>query len=239
MPASHEAPPALATDSERPVVRSVEPAAAAAAAAPVAAVPAATPPVAVEPREPAPLASPPVVAPTGPTIGGRLGAQLANGVELLRGRTWLVTAGVIAGAGLLLGLAIGHAVAHRNPLATAAESDHGLHTSAVSGSCAAGVRESVSAGGIAPGPGAARRSVTRAPSRPATGGAAAPRSARRPAGRTPTPRQGSPLPAAAAAATPAPSPAPETAPATAPVGATPDSAAIRARRDSLARAASL
>jgi hypothetical protein len=155
---------------------------------------------------------------------------VGRGVALLRKRSWLVAVGAIAATGLLLGVAIGYTVAHRRASgATATEPGRGLDTVTSSESGFAGVRESVSAGGIAPLPNASRRAATRTPPRPAAAG-------QRPAARAAAPRVEARPPAAAAAAPP-----PVNRPAVEPALPAPtvDSSAVRARRDSLARAESL
>jgi len=224
-----------AVDTERPVVRSVEPASTPATVAAAALVPPAVPVAGrARPSDPSPSGAigASTVAGAAALIGARLGAQLASGAALLRKRSWIVAAGVLAGAGLLLGVAIGYAVAHRSPSPTAAaESEHDADSAESVGSHAAGVRESVSAGGIAPLPDAGRRSASRTQSRPAATPqrSSAPLAGRSPAARPPAPR------AAGGAVASAPSPAI----ATAPAPSAQDSTAIRARRDSIARAESL
>ena len=232
--------PRAAADSERPVVRSVEPIAATAAGA------SAAPDVA---PDAAPRGTPdPVATPAAPasalavrqSAAGRatavaaasalVGAQLARGMLLLRKRSWLVAAGAIAGTGLLLGAVIGYAVAHRRGTAAAVTaSDRGFDSLTATGSQGGGVRESVSAGGIAPAtPNGGRRTPTRAQLRSsAVGQRAAARAAAPPADDRPP----------AAATTPVTSsPAPVNPPVA--VGAS-DSSAAHARRDSIARADSL
>ena len=220
VPVSHpEEPPRVAADSERPVVRSVEPATVHAPA---------TPAVIDTGASPSGRAS---VAAVGAVIGARMG----RGVALLRTRSWLLVAGAIAGTGLLLGVAIGYTVAHRRAsAATATGLGRGVDSLTPTGSRAAGVRESVSAGGIAPLPGASRRAAARTQARP-------PATAQRPAARAGAPRveprqlplaDGNPAGSAAGAV-------PPTAAAASPPAAVGDSAAPRARRDSVARVESL
>lgn len=192
-PLGAEEPPPVAADSERPMARSVEP---------------------------PPLGRTVSVAAAGAMIGARLG----RGVTLLQKRSWLLAAGAIAATGLLLGVAIGYTVAHRRASgATASEPERGVDSLTGTGSRSAGVRGSVSAGGIAPVPGASRRAPARTQSRPST-------AAERPAARPVTPRVESPQP-------PAANP-PVVAPVT-PPAAIADSAASRASRDSVARVESL
>jgi len=209
VPASRpEEPPRPAADSERPVDRSVEP------------------PPAPAPASAAPLGAAAAVAAARAMIGTRAG----RGVALLRNRSWLVAAGAIAATGLLLGAAIGYTVAHRRASsASATEPGRGVDTLTSSESGSAGVRESVSAGGIAPLPNAPRRATARAQSRPAT-------TAQRPPARTVAPRVEARPPATAAA-----SAAPVNRPVVVPALPAPvvDSSAVRARRDSVARAESL
>ena len=165
--------------------------------------------------EPSPLGRSVSVAAAGAMIGARMG----RGVTLLRKRSWLLAAGAIAATGLLLGVVIGYTVAHRRASgATASEPGRGVDSLTGTGSRSAGVRESVSAGGIAPVPGPSRRATTRTQPRPSTPG-------QRPAARPVTP-----------------SVEPRQPPAEAPVNpptAIADSAPARARRDSVARVESL
>jgi hypothetical protein len=207
VPASRpEEPPRVPTDSERPMARSVEPAAVAPAGAPA-----------------------PGSAATVAAAGALIGAQIGRGVTLLRKRSWLLAAGAIAGTGLLLGVAIGYAVAHRRDSGASTEPGRGLDSITSTGSRSAGVRESVSAGGIAPVPNASRRPATRTQPRPST-------SVQRPGVRAVTPgvEPGQPPAAAGNATANQAVAAPANPPAT-----VADSAAARARRDSLARAESL
>ena len=199
-----ETPRAL-SDSQRPVVRSVEP-------------------VAATTSTPAPVSPPGVRQAPGSTagvvsiaaIGTFLGAQAVRGATLLRQRSWFVTAGALAGAGLLLGVAIGYSVAHRRPAGAPAteRADRNADSAVGSAERAGGVRESVSAGGIAPVPDANRRAHPRTPQR-STARTTAP----------PTPSPAAPSPAA-----------PVVVPS---IVAAPESVSIRARRDSLVRADSL
>lgn len=204
---AHE-PPKIAADSERPMVRSVEPA----------------------------VATGPGTSPLGRgagVAGAVLGARMARGAALLRKRSWLLAAGAIAATGILLGVAIGYAVAHRRASgATAAEPGRAFDSLPSTGSRSAGVRESVSAGGIAPVPGAARRAATRTQPR-STG------PVERSTTRAAAPRIEPRAPAAAAAAGNAPVMNPPDAARAAPPVAAADSSAASARRDSLARAESL
>lgn len=212
----HDAPPQSSADTERPMPRSVEPAAVAHADS-------------APPARPAAAAS--VAA-----AGALVGAQVGGGLALLRKRSWLVAAGAIVGTGLLLGVAIGYAVAHRRESAATAPG-RGADSITSAGSRSAGVRESVSAGGIAPVAGASRRPATRAQPRPAaTGPRPAPRLAPRAVtpGAEPPSSPPSPPPSAGSAAASRSIAAPAN-----PVGTVADSAAARARRDSLARAESL
>jgi len=233
-----ETPRAL-SDSQRPVVRSVEPVAATtSSAAPIpgpVAGPAAGPIAApadtgaAPVRDggqtvPAPAPAPGVRQAPGSTagvvsiaaIGTFLGAQAVRGATLLRQRSWFVTAGALAGAGLLLGVAIGYSVAHRRPAGAPAteRADRNADSAVGSAERAGGVRESVSAGGIAPVPDANRRAHPRTPQR-STARTTAP----------PTPSPAAPSPAA-----------PVVVPS---IVAAPESVSIRARRDSLVRADSL
>jgi hypothetical protein len=242
-------PASAGVESERPVSRSVEPAAAT-PAAPVQPAPAPTAPTAptshdaearaaaaptaptVEPTSVA--AAPPAVTARAVTLPPSMGAAVGRGVAALRQRSWLVIACAIAGTGLLLGAAIGYAFAHRDTTAAAANgSERGVGASSEPVS-PSGVRESVSAGGIAPVPngarGATRRAPSRLPERAATG----------------RPRQATPR-AAAAPTVPAAGAQPTTNAAVPPAAATPstvaaataDSARGAAGRDSIARAAAL
>lgn len=187
VPLVTDAPPLVPADSERPMARSVEP---------------------------SPLGRAVSVAAAGAMIGARMG----RGVTLLRKRSWLLAAGAIAATGLLLGVVIGYTVAHRRASgATANEPGRGVDSLTGTGSRPAGVRESVSAGGIAPVPGASRRATRAQPRPPAAG-------------------QGPTAPSVT------PGVEPRQAPAVAPVtppAAIADSAADHARRDSLARVESL
>jgi hypothetical protein len=169
------------------------------------------------------------------TLPPSIAAGIGRGAAALRQRSWLVIACAIAGTGLLLGAAIGYAFAHRGAAAAAASnpSDRGVAAAAEPVS-PSGVRESVSAGGIAPVPNAprgaaARRSPVRSPERTAAG-RSRPATTRTPAAATPTPAATQPATSAAPAAVAAP-PASTT--------ATADSARAAARRDSIARAAAL
>jgi hypothetical protein len=227
-------------ESERPVSRSVEPAAPVAPVAPVApaalvAPAAADAPPAATTSAPAPIAS--AIAPVAPrpvTLPPSIAAGIGRGAAALRQRSWLVIACAIAGTGLLLGAAIGYAFAHRGAAAAASNpSDRGVAAAAEPVS-PSGVRESVSAGGIAPVPNAprgaaARRSPVRSPER-AAAGRSRQATTRTPAAATPTPAATQPATSAAPAAVAAP-PASTT--------ATADSARAAARRDSIARAAAL
>ena len=229
VPPSREEKPRASADSERPVVRSVEPAAATSGAVIQADASAAGEPVA-----PSPASRASSVAAIGALLAAQLGERVASGVTLLRKRSWIVTMCAIAGTGLLLGAAIGYAVAHRGASAgTAAESGRDLD-SMPAGASRAGVRESVSAGGIAPAAGAARRPAARGePGSATTGrGPTAPRAGRPATARRPAPREA----AVSAGVATNPSPPPLVAP---PAPAVVDSAAPRARRDSLVRAESL
>lgn len=188
VPVVTEAPGPGPADSERPMARSVEP---------------------------SPLGRAVSVAAAGAMIGARMG----RGVTLLRKRSWLLAAGAIAATGLLLGVVIGYTVAHRRASgATASEPGRGVDSLTGTGSRSAGVRESVSAGGIAPVPGASRRAAARTQPRPST-------AIQRPAAPPATPSVELRQPPAAAPVNP---PAPIA-----------DSAAGHARRDSLARVESL
>ncbi|MFL5562363.1 MAG: [Fe-Fe] hydrogenase large subunit C-terminal domain-containing protein [Gemmatimonadaceae bacterium] len=245
-------------DSERPVARSVEPPVVsppAPPAAPIEAQPAASASEAPARHAPASHAAAmrtqkPAAADRGPAV--TTNASLASSAEtaaiaasdpsravatagavtaLLRQRSWLVVASAIAGTGLILGVAIGYAFAHRGATTgtTAAPSDRaeaGLPGSAQG----SGVRESVSSGGIAPVPNAAtsaRRGPVRAAPRPV-------------AGRQRTNSQPPPTNSRAAAAPTAPTQLPAAAAPVNPPAATPaDSTRIQARRDSAARADSL
>ena len=188
VPVVADAPPPLPADSERPMARSVEP---------------------------SPLGRPASVA----AAGAMIGARMSRGAALLRKRSWLLAAGAIAATGLLLGVVIGYTVAHRRASgATASEPGRGVDSLTGTGSRSAGVRESVSAGGIAPVPGASRRATARTQPRPST---AAGRPVVRPV--TPSVEPGQP---------------PVEAPANPPVVIA-DSAPARVRRDSVARVESL
>jgi len=199
-------PTPAAVESERPVSRSVEP----------------TPPPATPP------------ATSTAALVPAMAATLGRSVAALR-RSWVVIACAIAGTGLLLGAAIGYAFAHRG---TTAAATTGAPDSSVSSATqpagSTGVRESVSAGGIAPVPnaarGATRRTPVRAQERGTTGRERPPAVVRPPS--TASPRSSIAQPPAAS-----PSPA-----ATLPAPLTPapaDSARAAARRDSVARTESL
>jgi hypothetical protein len=171
------------------------------------------------------------VAAAGALVGGQLARRmLTRGILVLRKRSWFVAAGAIAGTGLLLGAVIGYAVAHRRGTAAAVTaSDRGLDSLTATGSRGGGVRESVSAGGIAsPTPNGGRRAATRAPLR-------SPAGSQRSAGRAAAPAPDN-RPAAPAKTPVTPSPTPVKPPVGAGAG---DSSAARARRDSVAHAESL
>ena len=188
VPAGRQEPPPAPADSERPMARSVEP---------------------------SPLGRPVSVA----ADSAMLGARMSRGVALLRKRSWLLAAGAIAATGLLLGVVIGYTVAHRRASgAAASEPGRGVDSLTGTGSRSAGVRESVSAGGIAPVPGASRRATARTQPRAST-------AAERPAARPMTPSVEPRQPAAEAPVNP-------------PVVIA-DSASTRARHDSVARVESL
>ncbi len=252
--AQPSAPTPTVPDSERPMARSVEPPAPAAAlsTSPIAAAAAAetatpavaraeaaAPPVVASAPIPAAVATPNVVA----------GAPLGGEVPAAGRRAFLVAAGALAGVGLLLGVAIGYSVAHRRPAGSVAvePGDRGSDSLAAGAEQRSqGVRESVSAGGIALPTGTTRPQPTRSAARPPGGRQTATTTARRAtSGRSNTlPAASSPAPPATAATSattagaaspPAKVPA---APAPAAVAA-PDTAAVRSRRDSLARAESL
>jgi hypothetical protein len=165
------------------------------------------------------------------------GAQLAWVTAVLRRHSRLAVIGVMVGSGLLFGLIIGYSVAQRRPATAARDAVDRDRDSLVGnpGRSATGVRESVSAGGIAPLPDATRR---------------APRDQTRGAGRSEqrSPNRMAPrVSAGRASGGRAPSTAPivapqpgAVAPANPPAAITmPDAAAVRARRDSVIRAESL
>jgi hypothetical protein len=216
VPESHRTDAAHAVESERPVVRSVEPAAVPAAppdAAPVTAVP---------PR-------------SGKSRPAAITATVRRGVAALRQRSWLVIACAIAGTGLLLGAAIGYALAHRGAAtaSTPDASDRGIAAGAES-TRSSGVRESVSAGGIAPVPNVPRPTTRRPPVRNPERAIAGRQ--RQPVAPAPSASSTRSTPARASPASAAPSTAALPAPLTpAPI----DSSRAVARRDSIARAESL
>lgn len=245
--------PRQPADMERPVTRSVEPTANAAHAesAGAAALPGqpaltpvadASPPVAasapprsispaVDVRQPAGLAGDHGAA-TPASFGG---ARIAWAMSRLRRSSRLAVIGVIAGAGLLLGIIIGYSVAQRRPSAAASNAADRDSLVVRPGPGASGVRESVSAGGIAPVPNATRR-LPRGQARTPVRGE--PRASNRVAPQVNAGRAsaGAPPNAASQPAAIPPANSPANPPA---VTTTPDAAAVRARRDSIARADSL
>lgn len=221
-------------DSERPVVRSVEPPVVPAANSALASPVTGARPAAL----PTPLPSPhPIRDPRGSirhelgAFPGIVGTRLVRGAARLRERSRLMFVGAIAGTGLLLGVAIGYAVAHHQvSMAAGGSDDRGGDSLLINperGS--SGVRESVSAGGIAPATGATRRGPVRAPAR---GTVTGPRAG----GRASAAGNGRRLDALPVVPGASPSVG---FPASPPVAASPDSTMSRAGRDSVARAESL
>ncbi len=200
-------------DSERPLVRSVEPAASGTAG-----------PSAV--REPRPE----IIAETAKAWSARLAAAPA----LLRRNPRVAVTLVVAATGLVLGVAIGYSAARRgsaeprSAVAPVGQGSDSFDDSTTPRS--SGARESVSAGGIAPAQSATRRATTRAPSRPAPAGPV------RTGTRTGTRAgPGSNVRRAAADSAVSSPAAPPPLVATVPPAAVPDTAIARARRDSVAR----
>jgi len=231
-----------AADSERPVARSVEPSGVAAipagepreaadapADAPANASAPASPPAAASPR--AGDFPPPLRGATGPfaALGGAL---LARGVGRLRERSALMLVTAIAATGLLLGVAIGYSMArHRASIAAGAPDDRSADSVLANPERGfSGVRESVSAGGIAPSPSQPRRGPVKAPARGGVAGGHHLRAHAEPAGAAqstaPLPAISQPSPVGGVAAAPA-------------MAATPAPAVARGSADSLARAESL
>jgi hypothetical protein len=216
-------------DAERPVVRSVEPVAARA-------VDAGAVDAALIDTPNAPSTS--LTSGLGhqrsgarPPTSAALSARLAEGTAILRANSRILVGIALAAVGVLLGVAIGYSAAGRGTSRSAAAAGgRGPDTAAALPLLRSpGVRESVSAGGIAP-PATAGTSRARA-SRPAARGDRTARTPTRSAPAGPAVRQGGVTPDAGRAAVVPPSAASAT--------TATDAAAAQIRRDSTARADSL